>query len=118
MPLANAVNGSTTSLNPSGVNILHRCFSTSGLNFESTSQRNLHASSNSVSIVDVGGCTTPTSGGSTGLAGVLRFLLGDTFSCWEEEGVVGGGEALMGDSEEVYAVTREPPGVDRGALVA
>jgi hypothetical protein len=115
IPLANAVNGSTTSLNPSGLNILHLCFSTNDLSFGSTLHRNSCASSNSVSTVEFPVFTTPTSGGGAGLAGVLRFLLGEAFSvscCWEEGAEASG---LMG--EDVYAVTREPPGVDRGALV-
>jgi hypothetical protein len=46
------------------------------------------------------------------MAEALRFLAGDCDSLlsWEAEGV------LMG--EDVYATTREPPGVERGAFVA
>jgi hypothetical protein len=55
-----------------------------------------------VSLFDVGGFTLPSSGGTTSLA--LRFLTGD------------GSSGLMGD--DWYATTREPPGVEMGALVA
>lgn len=64
--------------------------------------KNASASLSSVSISVVGGLSVPTSGGTISLA--FRFLTGDGSS-----GFVG---------EEWYATTREPPGVDNGALVA
>lgn len=76
IPLDNAVNGSTTSLNPSGLKMLQWCFSIKPFNFGSTSLRCLHPSSSSVSIVEVGGLKDPTSGGT--IADAFRFLEGDS----------------------------------------
>jgi hypothetical protein len=75
MPLANAVNGSTTSARPSGVKILHLCLCTNPFNFGSTLIKNASASSSSVSLLDVAVTAAPTSGATISRA--LRFLTGD-----------------------------------------
>jgi hypothetical protein len=76
IPLDNAVNGSTTSLSPSGLKTLQWCFSIRPFNFGSTSLRCLQASASSVSIVAVGALKDPTSGGT--IADAFRFLEGDS----------------------------------------
>jgi hypothetical protein len=97
IPLASAVNGSTTSLNPSGLNILH-CWPLISLSNRplpmkplSTSIKCASASFNSVSIVEFPFFSgDPTSGG----ASAFLFLLGLSLT-----------------------ITPSPPGFSTGALV-
>lgn len=102
MPLLSAVNGSTTSASPSGLNILQWFLRTTSLNSGSTLTRYASASfSNRVVSVLAAGIA-PTSGGTTSLA--LRFLAGDASSAFT--------------GELWYAMTCEPPGVLSAAFVA
>lgn len=89
IPLANAVNGSTSSCSPSGLKSLQWNLSITGFSLGSTETRCAHALSNRFSVV---------------VPGTLAFC--------EEEG------PAESKRSEGYLTTLVPPGVWRGAFVA